>query len=197
MDGDGVRSDPSTVAGTAADAQLPILFLDVDGPLNPFAAKPTRRPEGYLTHRMRPANWTETNFYGRPRTLRVWLNPGHGPALTRLPVQLVWATTWEHEANRLIGPQIGLPTLPVVEWPGGAAASAGTDGLFWKTRHLVDYAAGRPFAWVDDQISPADWRWCAEKYAAPTLLQPIDPRCGLREKDFATLARWAGIVGGA
>lgn len=179
-----------------ADGQPPILFLDVDGPLNPFAAKPTRRPAGYLTYRMRPANWTETTFYGRPRSLRVWLNPEHGPALAALPVQLVWATTWEHEANRLIGPQIGLSTLPVVEWPEEVRAGneAGADGLFWKTRHLVDYAAGRPFAWVDDQITSIDWRWCAEKYPASSLLQPIDPRCGLRQKDFATIARWAALV---
>jgi hypothetical protein len=172
--------------------RLPILFLDVDGPLNPFAAKPFRRPSGYLAYRMRPAGWTETTFYGRPRSLRVWLNPDHGAALAGLPVQLVWATTWGHEANRLIGPRIGLPQLPVVEWPD--KERAGTDGLFWKTRHLAEYAAGRPFAWVDDQISPVDWRWCAEQYLAPSLLQPVDPRFGLRQKDFATIDRWAALI---
>jgi hypothetical protein len=53
----------------------PLLFLDVDGPLNPYAAQPERRPEGYTTIRatVRP---------GRP--LRVWLNPSHGPALLSL-----------------------------------------------------------------------------------------------------------------
>jgi hypothetical protein len=30
----------------------PLLFLYVDGPLNPYAAEPERRPEGYLTHRI-------------------------------------------------------------------------------------------------------------------------------------------------
>lgn len=171
---------------------LPLLFLDVDGPLNPFAAKPTRRPTGYLTHRVMPAGWTGTTFYGRPRPLRVWLNPDHGPTLLGLPVELVWATTWEHEANRLIGPEIGLPQLPVVEWPADAKSSA--DGLFWKTRHLAEYASGRPFAWVDDQITSTDWRWCAENYPAPSLLQPVDPRRGLRAGDFATIARWAALI---
>ncbi|MFE0674948.1 hypothetical protein [Streptomyces sp. NPDC058867] len=50
----------------------PLLFLDVDGPLNPWAAKPERRPEGCTTIRA-------TAGPGRP--LRVWLNPAHGPAL--------------------------------------------------------------------------------------------------------------------
>ena len=29
-------------------------------------------------------------------------------------------------------------------------------GLCWKTRPLVEWAAGRPFAWVDDEITGAD-----------------------------------------
>jgi hypothetical protein len=28
---------------------LPLLLLDVDGPLNPWRAKPEKRPEGYQT----------------------------------------------------------------------------------------------------------------------------------------------------
>lgn len=35
----------------------PLLYLDVDGPLNPYAAKPHRRPAGYATHRMKPEGW--------------------------------------------------------------------------------------------------------------------------------------------
>lgn len=27
----------------------PLLFLDVDGPLSPYAAKPEKCPEGYIT----------------------------------------------------------------------------------------------------------------------------------------------------
>lgn len=49
----------------------PILYLDVDGPLNPYAAKPHRRPEGYSTHRMLPDSW-RARGYRKP--LRVWLN---------------------------------------------------------------------------------------------------------------------------
>lgn len=37
----------------------PLLLIDVDGPLNPYAAKPQSRPRGYGTHRMRPTGWTE------------------------------------------------------------------------------------------------------------------------------------------
>ena len=181
----------------------PLLFLDVDGPLNPFAAKPTRRPDGYQTHRMAPRRWMQAqrerlSAEGRPfkraKPLRVWLNPAHGPALLDLPVELVWATTWEQEANEWIGPVLGLPALPVVCWPQESARQEQErGGLFWKTRTLADYAAGRPFAWVDDQITMADWRWCATLYPAPTLLQFIRPARGLTAGDFATLDRWARL----
>lgn len=183
--------------------RCPLLFLDVDGPLNPFAAKPTRRPDGYQTHRMAPQPWMDAErerlrAEGRPfkraKPLRVWLNPAHGPALLDLPVELVWATTWEQEANEWIGPVLGLPALPVVCWPQKSARpEQESGGLFWKTKTLAAYAAGRPFAWVDDQITMADWRWCAARHPAPTLLQPIDPARGLAVGDFAALGRWARL----
>ena len=181
----------------------PLLFLDVDGPLNPFAAKPSRRPDGYQTHRMTPQRWmaaecAQLAAQGRPfkraKPLRVWLNPAHGPALLALPVELVWATTWEQDANEWIGPVLGLPALPVVHWPEHSSRPAqDPDSLFWKTKPLAEYAAGRPFAWVDDQITMADWRWCATQHPAPTLLQPIHPARGLTPSDFATLDRWAQL----
>lgn len=80
----------------------PVLLVDVDGPLNPYAAKPHRRPEGYETHRLLTPRWetaerrrlTEWGLPNKPvKPLRVWLNPNHGPALDALPFDLVWATT--------------------------------------------------------------------------------------------------------
>lgn len=169
----------------------PLLFVDVDGPLNPYAAKPTRRPEGYLTHRMSPADWARE--YPDAQPLRVWLNPEHGPMLLSLPVELVWATTWEHDANEWIGPRIGLPELPVVEWPDRPFGA--TDGRLWKTQPVADYAAGRPFAWIDDQLTDADVRWCELRYPAPTLLLPINPAIGLARNDIAAIGRWAEEIG--
>lgn len=72
----------------------PLLLLDVDGPLNLWAAKPHRRPQGYSTHKMRPDSWVAQHHkppaYVKP--LRVWLNHNHGEALQALPFELIWAT---------------------------------------------------------------------------------------------------------
>ncbi|GGU76647.1 hypothetical protein GCM10010211_48350 [Streptomyces albospinus] len=170
---------------------LPVLFLDVDGPLNPWMAKPHRRPAGYTTLRMRPTGWEPP----RP-PLRVWLNPDHGPLLMGLGCRLIWATTWQAEANAWIAPVLGLPELPVVRWP--QMHRRDPEGVHWKTRHLVAVAAGRPFAWVDDEIGPRDTAWIARHHTGAALPYRVDPATGLRPDDFAALREWAaGRTAGA
>ncbi|MFE6868137.1 hypothetical protein ACFVFS_16430 [Kitasatospora sp. NPDC057692] len=182
----------------------PLLLMDVDGPLNPYAAKPHRRPEGYGTHRLLTPRWEAAErrrltAYGLPnkpaKPLRVWLNPEHGPALAALPFDLAWATTWEHEANDFLAPLLGLPVLPVITWSEPRPQPEG--GVFWKTPDIVAWAAGRPFAWVDDQITDADRDWVRAHHDGPALLHRVDPRIGLTAEDFAALAAWAAPTAAA
>ncbi|MEU9116652.1 hypothetical protein AB0D04_34120 [Streptomyces sp. NPDC048483] len=178
----------------AVESTLPLLFLDVDGPLNPWQARPHRRPPGYTTLRARPTGWEPPR-----RPLRVWLNPAHGPLLMGLGYRLIWATTWKAEANTWIGPVLGLPELPAVEWP--QMHPHDPEGVHWKTRPLVTVAAGRPFAWADDEIGPADLDWIARHHPGPALPHRVDPAKGLLPNDFTTLRNWAsghpdGAAGG-
>ncbi|MGW7410956.1 HAD domain-containing protein [Streptomyces sp. NPDC054863] len=166
--------------------QVPLLFLDVDGPLIPFGA-PSQEYPTYRTD----IGGTEPAF--NPLLTRV--NPGHGPRLAALPCELVWATTWGEDANECVAPLLGLPRLPVVDQPepdepGGRAAWEEADtraGRHWKTRVLVGLAAGRPFAWVDDEIGEADRDWVSEHHPGRALLHRVDPRKGLVEGDFRVL----------
>lgn len=167
-------------------AMKPLLMIDIDGPLNPYAALARRPvPEGYSLHRMRPTGWKE----GTP--LPVLLSADHGAELLALTAryELVWATTWKDEANEWVAPHLGLPPLPYVDWPSMHAVTA--DGTYWKTRHVVDYADGRPFAWVDDEISDLDTAWVAAHHPGRALLRRIDPWVGLSRADFDALADWA------
>lgn len=130
-------------------AGLPLLFLDVDGPLLPFGDGVSR-----------PGPTHDNPLLAR-------LDPLHGPWLEALPCELVWATTWMSDANDLLAPLLGLPELPVVTW-----------------------AAGRPFAWVDDELTDADRAWVAANHPAPALLHRVDPRHGLTDADYLELDAW-------
>ncbi|WP_405781665.1 hypothetical protein [Streptomyces sp. NBC_00859] len=172
--------------------ERPLLLIDVDGPLNPYTAR-FAGLRGYTAHRFHPANWLARQTPGsraHRRGLRVRLHPGHGTRLTALPFELAWATTWMHQANEMIAPAIGLSgTLPVIEWPELFAKDP--DGLYWKTRPLLEWAAGRAFAWVDDLITDLDTAHVTAHHDAPSLLLRIDPRQGLRERDFNALTDWS------
>ncbi|MBR7839578.1 hypothetical protein KDL01_40370 [Actinospica durhamensis] len=155
----------------------PILFLDVDGPLLPFGGESPQLGA--------PASSTDSYF--------ARLDPALGPRLAALPCELVWATAWEDDANAEIAPRIGLPQLPVVNWPASSDEREREDewfGLHWKTRYLVHWAAGRPFIWVDDELTDADRTWISANHPASTLLHLVESSRGLTAADFTALDDW-------
>ncbi|WP_308168055.1 HAD domain-containing protein [Nonomuraea sp. NEAU-A123] len=162
----------------------PLLFLDVDGPLIPFGAAP---PAGYPTYQTgREPRGAGSN----PLLARI--DPAHGPRLTALPCELVWATSWMDDANECVAPWIGLPRLPVVVWPepSGPDEQDERDGLHAKTRALVGWAAGRAFAWVDDEITDIDRAWVSAHHRGRALLHRVHPGRGLGDADYVALTEW-------
>lgn len=163
----------------------PLLFIDVDGVLNPDRRSNGRRPEGYTTHRMRPVGWEQP--WQKP--LSVWLNPDHGSLLQGLPFELVWGTTWEDEANEWISPHVGLPTLPVVRFTRKLLRRP--DHVHWKLPDLITYAGDRPFAWLDDEITTRDGEYARVHHPHPTALVQVAPFVGLTEDHLHHLHVWA------
>jgi hypothetical protein len=67
-------------------------------------------------------------------------------------------------------------------------------GTFWKTQYILQYAPGRPFAWIDDDIGRLDHEYVEQNHLAAALLLRIDERIGLTRPDFDTLAEWAAAL---
>lgn len=164
----------------------PLLLIDVDGPLNPFDAPwfPSGRDQhGYEFHQLTPTG---------AQTYSVALNRSHGEELRRLAevFDLVWATTWLDDANRLISPILGLPTdLPVVplyRLPRHRPARS------WKTEQVAGWVGERPFAWFDDEINRATRHWLAnEEGLGSHLALRVSAEVGLTQSDFSALASFA------
>jgi hypothetical protein len=77
------------------------VFLDVDGTILPFGASTVLASIGTAVR----------------SPLLGHLDLEVGARLAALPGELVWATTWMEEANEVLAPILGLPGLPVLDWP--------------------------------------------------------------------------------
>ncbi|GHJ30015.1 hypothetical protein TPA0910_44480 [Streptomyces hygroscopicus subsp. sporocinereus] len=174
---------------------LPLLLLDVDGPLNAYGRSSEQLPLDAFERPCSP-EWLARlpqDASAPVKPLRVYLRRSHGTSLQALGFELCWATAWMNEANLWIGSALGLPPLPFIDF-GDELFTKDPNGLHWKTRKILAYAQGRAFAWVDDELSNADRAYVAAHHDAPALLRHVDPGTGLAEEDFCALRDWAASL---
>ncbi|MFN3217694.1 MAG: hypothetical protein ACE367_14465 [Acidimicrobiales bacterium] len=141
----------------------PLLLLDVDGVL----ALRTPDVDGFEPHRV-------VSSIGDVHDL--WLNPLHGVALTILAqvYDIAWATGWEHDAPRTLGPLLSIRVFPIVEFAQRPRIGIRLD----KLPDIERLAADRPTAWIDDDPGTAGRRW-ARARQTPTLLIEPEPDVGI------------------
>jgi len=102
--------------------------------------------------------------------------------------RLVWATSWEEEANEVISPLFGLPALPVIFFNDEAQL-----GESWKLPAIRRHVGDRPFAYVDDDIGNDAHEWARQR-DAPTLLLAIRGDRGLSADDVDDLMDFAARI---
>ena len=172
----------------------PLLFLDVDGVLNAFSPV---RP--HTVHKL-GGRWVKGIFCAY--TIRFDNEVVEMIDALAEHFDIVWATMWNEKANADIAPALGIEPLPVMHcdhnkgWD--TALDLGTEqwnihSLWYaKTPLLPEYAAGQPFAWVDDDHSGADRTWLAQHGVdQPFMLCRTDADYGIQWDDVEALIDWA------
>lgn len=176
---------------------LPILAIDIDGPLNVRAH--TKAAKKRLARRgFAPVTRWQGKVIRPPGSTwfplsELWLHRDHGAMLAEFSlehdVELVWASMWERSANRVVAPVLGLPRLPYVDF------HAHPERRLWKFPAVAEYAAGRPLAWLDDSFPRKRRQLDVSGFARarrnlPTLLHAVDPEVGITDVDLDTVADW-------
>ena len=150
--------------------QPPLLLLDVDGVVCPLGETAVDQVPIAGTHRS----------LSHHRSLPAWL------AELAQVFELIWATTWEHDANAILAPALGLPDLPVIAF-AGTVVGLGETVMLPPIRRFV---GDRAFAWVDDRLGIDAIAWAAHR-PSPTFLRDIDPAMGLTRHDIDALLEFA------
>jgi hypothetical protein len=157
----------------------PVLFVDVDGVLSLFGFDPAGDLPG-------PFHWIDGIAHCIP--------PESGPRLVRLAdsFELVWATGWEEKANEYLPHILALPfrELPCLTFDGRARFGSS----HWKVDVVDAYAAGRPAAWIDDNMDDSVKLW-ARGREQPTLLVETRPATGMTDEHVEQLLDWAAALG--
>jgi hypothetical protein len=162
-------AEPGPLPGAAG--ALPLLLLDVDGVL--LVVRPS---------------WDDP-LDDDAIDLEPTIHPEAGAWLAELAgaFELVWATTWEDMANRVIAPALGLPPLPAIAFDMDRHAPTA------KLPSVIAWVGDRPCAWVDDDLGHDADTWAAGR-TIPTLLVHTDMTRGMDRGHVDRLLAWGASL---
>ena len=133
--------------------EKPLLLLDIDGVLLPFAP---------------------SSLYVWHPEMQVYWSPYIKDALARLPFEIVWATMRGLTANIDVAPRHGLPPLDAVDFSDMDL----TDQTF-KLAGIKRYVGDRQVVWMDDHIYEDGMKWADDRdRSIPTMAIQVDPYRG-------------------
>ena len=154
----------------------PLLFVDIDGVLSLFGFCSIKVPERCTWHQV-------------DGILHLLSQEAAGHLLDLADVfELVWCSGWKDRANDHLPYALGLGPYPHLVF----GESAG----HWKLAAVVEHAADRPLAWIDDDLNDAVRDWAAAR-DQPTLIVETQPATGLTAELAARLREWGEKVAAA
>jgi hypothetical protein len=115
-------------------------------------------------------------------------------------VDVGWATTWEHFANEVFGPLLGLPELPLaIEFHADVKNDHHHPRMYglgageWKSDALWNRYRDRPLVWIDDDASNLariDMHGNPIDRGAPALSIRCEGEIGLTQDQMQQVDEW-------
>lgn len=188
----------------------PVIFLDVDEVVNV-----TRDDRIALLHAKHPDKFSKypKNSWSEWKEFTIGYAPIiYSPELVQnlnrisRKADIVWNTTWYHEAPKLFAPQVGLDCFPHratkgMSSPYNALITAEQDPKYrwWKLNSILDDIEmhRRDFIWIDDDIDKQSQKVATDRATAHGLRSLIinpKPTVGLTPAHISTIDKFVDEI---
>ena len=171
-----------------------MVALDIDGVINVLTDTP--RTVAHHVH-IDAGDMPRSPFVAggglRDLDLTVRIIPAHARWIerTRQVADVVWCTTWEHTANIVIAPLLGIHPLPFIPLASEVSMKVemlvNADSTMAKRHVLIERYPGRPLVWIDDR---GPWYRNWRPGGDPSLAVRPDPLVGLTPAAMSGVTRF-------
>jgi len=143
---------------------MAIIFMDVDGVLNPLFSF-TLQEDGYVTITTGWTTWS-LNYRLQGKWMKELVDAGH---------TIVWCSSWEQDTN-IVAQFFKLPELSYVKF--NARSTELKENETWKLKDIIRYLGDseETVFWLDDELEEDAFRWA--KYRGNTHLIKCDSSKG-------------------
>lgn len=189
----------NATAALNSRSSRPLWFLDIDGVINSWDPPKAHMIHSFGEYKRYNLKLEDGNVYP------LWWNQNVIDFINDINrsglAEVVWLTTWVHEAQTAFAPLVGLDHFPAIEDMDGTLLNWSMD--WWKWRRVRDFLGdneeNRAVVWTDDELSRQvkdAFRYRYDYQGGRSKLISVQRTPGLRTADMNGIREFLENVGG-